>query len=214
MKDALVKRGIAKSENVQIKLFYPEIKFEKIANKSLFSPLQKLGNTFLLCYPASFYTHKNHEVLFKAVELLCQSTKLKIILTLDQQQVLNALRDNNIDKQIFERFICIPNIPREEMYHLYNKVDAMIYPSKNESLGLPLLEAVQFSLPVLASNAPYVKNLIRNATTFDPNDYISVHQVLEKAYESYQQGKLKSAIMREDACIVKDPSTYLEYTLG
>jgi len=46
-------------------------------------------------------------------------------------------------------------------YKIYNKFDGLIYPSRIESLGLPLQEAVNFKIPILCSDLPYSRELLK-----------------------------------------------------
>ena len=214
MKNSLVDSKIALPENIQLKLFYPEIKCDNNRSNNVLSQFCKLDDTFYLCYPSALHPHKNHQTLFKACELLPQTKKIKILLTITETELHNQLLDNNIDLNTRDRYLCVSELAREEMCLLYRNVDAIIFPSYKESLGLPLIEAVQFNLPVLASDAPYVNNLIHNAITFDPSDHNSVRKVLEEAFDLFQKNTLNSAALCQDTEIITSPSDFLKYTLG
>ena len=60
----------------------------------------------------------------------------------------------------------------------YEKADIFIYPSSFESFGLGLVEAIQFGLPVLASDLPYVFDVVSPSNTFNPLDENSIFNVM------------------------------------
>ena len=54
--------------------------------------------------------------------------------------------------------------------HLYKNAVALIYPSKYEGFGLPILEAMENSCPVISSNSSCLPEVYGDAAlTFDPN---------------------------------------------
>ena len=67
----------------------------------------------------------------------------------------------------------------DEIKMLYRQSSAMIYPSLFESFGLPLIEAVSFELPVLASNSSYVADVIVPSSVFDPTSSQSIAESVQ-----------------------------------
>ncbi|MCC8467392.1 MAG: glycosyltransferase [Rickettsia endosymbiont of Eriopis connexa] len=61
-----------------------------------------------------------------------------------------------------------------EVLDLYTQVSALIYPSKSESLGLPLIEATEYKIPIIASELDYVRDIANPKETFDPNSSVSI----------------------------------------
>lgn len=64
---------------------------------------------------------------------------------------------------------------------LYHKCPFLIYPAIMESLGLPLIEAVDSGMKVLASDLPYVYDVIKPSLTFDTYDKVSIANAVLKA---------------------------------
>jgi len=50
----------------------------------------------------------------------------------------------------------------------YNSANALIFPSLNETIGLPILEATSNNLTILASNRPYATQFITPQILFEP----------------------------------------------
>jgi glycosyltransferase involved in cell wall biosynthesis len=67
--------------------------------------------------------------------------------------------------------------PRE----LYFTCPYLIFPSIMESFGLPLIEAVDSGMKVLASDLPYVYDVIKPSLTFAPYDKKSIADAVVKA---------------------------------
>lgn len=123
-------------------------------------------------YPAATWPHKNHENILRALHLLKSkhgnrpsvyftgaSTEHRFVLD-------NLARDLCVSDQVhFLGFL-----PSQELQAVFNAATAMIYPSKFEGFGLPLLEAFHAKLPVLSSNATSLPEVARDAALyFDPD---------------------------------------------
>jgi glycosyltransferase involved in cell wall biosynthesis len=62
-------------------------------------------------------------------------------------------------------------IPREQVYDLYARAWAFVYPSRFEGFGLPILEAMAAGIPMACSDAEPMAGLAGDAAVkFDPGD--------------------------------------------
>lgn len=78
----------------------------------------------------------------------------------------------------------------EQLSDLYQNASAYIFPSFYEGFGLPLLEAMSFNLPILASNIPVFKEIAEDKIEyFDPNDFndfdIKLTRLLKRSSADY-----------------------------
>ncbi len=64
---------------------------------------------------------------------------------------------------------------------LYLNYRYLVFPSVVESFGLPLIEATDSGMKVLASDLPYVHDVIRPSFTFNPLDKTSIAEAVIKA---------------------------------
>jgi glycosyltransferase involved in cell wall biosynthesis len=71
-------------------------------------------------------------------------------------------------------------LSHDSVLALYKKSRAVIYPSKFESFGLPLIEARQAGLPVLASELDYVRDVLDPEQVFDPNSPMSIARAVKR----------------------------------
>jgi len=142
-------------------------------------PNIKMDRRASFVYPATADKHKNHINLLKAWELLAESgIKAELHLTVDSnQEVLLAI------SRLQKGGVFVVNhgwLTPDQLSDLYRSCAALIYPSQFESLGLPLLEAQAYGIPVIASERDYVRDLIVPFETFDPNSPVSIARAVRR----------------------------------
>lgn len=64
------------------------------------------------------------------------------------------------------------NMSDEALWNLFEEADVLVIPSRNEGLGLPVLEAASKGVPIVASRIPIFEELSQfvNMTLVDPDD--------------------------------------------
>ncbi|MDI9332847.1 MAG: glycosyltransferase [Cytophagales bacterium] len=132
-------------------------------------------------YVADGEAHKNHRCLVEAWGLLAQQgIKPSLALTLSKRDApLLAW----IEKQIATHGLKICNLgqmPHDKLLSLYGQSKALIFPSVSESFGLPLVEARQASLPILASELDFVRDVCEPVQTFDPASPTSIARAVRR----------------------------------
>jgi len=149
--------------------------------RDLESPKHKIAECDFI-YVASGEPHKNHRRLVDAWCLLAQEGFYPSLwLTLDadihsdlciwinQQKIRLGLRIENLGVQ-----------PHEEVKRLYAQVKALIYPSTFESFGLPLIEARQAGLAVVASELDFVRDVLDPEEVFDSQSPVSIARAVKR----------------------------------
>ena len=69
---------------------------------------------------------------------------------------------------------------RKDVFDLYKAHEVLIFPSYFESFGLPLLEAQQFGLSIIASELDFVRDSSEPLETFDPHSPTSIRRAVER----------------------------------
>ena len=126
--------------------------------------------------------HKNHSNLLEAWRLLADAG-LKPSLAVTVSAQLHSFLYGEIARYSQEYGLDIVNLGQVAMADIpgiYQSSSALIFPSKTESLGLPLIEATQFGLPVIAPELDYVRDVIQPAETFDPNSPVSIARAVRR----------------------------------
>lgn len=97
----------------------------------------------------------------------CNSHKLVIVGKSEGFRTGVDIPLNTNEKVIFTGFV-----NDEELTLLYKNAEAYLFPSLYEGFGLPMLEAMSFNLPILASNIPVFNEIAGNTVTyFNPYDF-------------------------------------------
>jgi glycosyltransferase involved in cell wall biosynthesis len=72
-------------------------------------------------------------------------------------------------------------IPREELYDLYARASAFVYPSTFEGFGLPILEALAAGVPAACSRIEPLASMAADAALqFDPADEREIARAIER----------------------------------
>ena len=174
MSSVLLKKGISKDK---IKIIACKSKDDDVKSLNI-QNYHKPNNVFL--YVSSDEPHKNHKTLIESWCLLSKEGIFpKLILTIGKTSDLYELIMSSIIE--FKLDIDIkPNLQRNELLDLYKHSTALIYPSLFESYGLPLVEASQYKIPVLASELDYVRDILDPVETFDPKSAKSIARSLKR----------------------------------
>lgn len=134
-----------------------------------------------MLYVASGEPHKNHATLFEALGLLAEAGQTPVLgVTLDRatNPDLAKLADVVAGKGGCIQFLG-PQ-PLSSMPALYARAGALVFPSYFESFGLPLLEAADAGLPIIASECDYVRDVVRPCETFDPHSARSIARAIQR----------------------------------
>jgi glycosyltransferase involved in cell wall biosynthesis len=123
-------------------------------------------------YPAITWPHKNHECIIRALHLLKRehARTPDVYFTgasTEFRAKLNTIaRELGVSEQLHHLGFVTP----EELQSVFASATAMIFASKFEGFGLPILEAFHARLPVLSSNATVLPEVAQDgAAYFDPD---------------------------------------------
>jgi len=150
----------------------------KNLDKFDFPLVEKEQNSFI--YVASDEPHKNHSNLIKAWELLHEEgLNPKLYLTINENTDLYFdIKRKKVSKNL--NITVMPNLDRDDLLLYYLRVDALVYPSFFECFGIPLVEAMNYNLPVIASELDYVRDIIDPVESFDPTSPRSISRAIKR----------------------------------
>jgi glycosyltransferase involved in cell wall biosynthesis len=180
------------SEN-KIRVIYLGIdtRFHQVDSTSCRYQLQakyKIDRDYLL-YVGSFRKHKNMVNLVKAFKIVDKKYCPYLVLVGDSLEKNEELRPLIDELGLTERIIIAEQIGVEELNNLYNGAELFVFPSLYEGFGLPPLEAMKCSTPVVASHASCIPEILGEAACyFDPHNVNDMAQKIENVLrdESYK----------------------------
>ncbi len=143
------------------------------------SPLNKVYD---FVYVASGEPHKNHFKLLEAWVLLAHDGIYpSLCLTLDDAHSNEVcMKLEYLSRRHGLRIKNVGALSHMDVLELYKKSGAVIYPSNFESLGLPLIEARQAGLPVLAPELDYVRDVLDPEQVFNPDSSLSIARAVKR----------------------------------
>jgi len=178
-----VKKGFQKKynyENIKILPFFRNCEKNLPINEKLFD----------FCYISLAHPHKNHLNLLRAIGILAKKGKVfKVALTVeyDKTEILSEIE--NINRMGGVEIINFGPVSKTEVCKIYSKSKCLIFPSTSESFGLPLVEASEVGLDVIAANLSYTFEVIEPSMTFDPYNPKEIATCMDK----FLKGKTKRA---------------------
>src|SRR3990167_3622722 len=116
-------------------------------------------------YTAALWPHKNHHVLIKALGILKDRLPtLHVIFTgLIKGQDLKRNLDSLIEKEeVKNRVSFLGFLSDGKLRSLYNETRALVFPSSFEGFGIPLVEAMQFGVPIIAADNTSITEVVGN----------------------------------------------------
>lgn len=131
-------------------------------------------------YPSTAMKYKNHLRLVQAYSTLPEKVKedLPLLLTISQDEFEKVYKTSITDSHVH----FLGRILRKEVLNI-TQHSILVFPSKLETLGLPLLESMALSRPIIASNIPPVVEIVNDYTNrilFNPDSTSQIKEALLK----------------------------------
>jgi glycosyltransferase involved in cell wall biosynthesis len=149
-------------------------------------PQYNLPDRFLL-YPAMTFPHKNHLRLFEALAILRDRHGITLYLVCTGRPYEShwpALQEALTRFGLTGQVKMLGSVPQPDLVALFGSAWALAFPSLFEGIGLPVIEALQYGLPVISSNVTSLPEVAGDAALyFDPTSVESIVDTLMAAHQ-------------------------------
>ncbi len=135
---------------------------------------------FKILYLSKYEKYKNHTNLVKACEYLRnKGYNLSLDLvgvknkSFEKTNLFSLIKKLNAKNKNFIKVKEIKN--HKSIKKIFNNYDLHVYPSTCESFGIIILETIASSLPIICSNYPVFREILKkNTLYFDPYNYLDI----------------------------------------
>ena len=136
-------------------------------------------------FVSSLWPYKNCDGLLRAWALArgeLGDRQLAIVGAGRDEKYLASLRSLADELGIAGDVVFVGGVPLEETVHFYRAADVFVYPSLNETFGLPILEAMACGCPVVTSDTSAMPETAGGAAVLsDPKDPASIARAIIEA---------------------------------
>lgn len=122
-----------------------------------------LGRGPVLVYPAITHPHKNHGVLLEALARHWTDPDLRLVLLGGRGAADHAVSARIADLGLADRVIRPGRVPDEDRDGLLGIADALVFPSRFEGFGAPVIEAMALGTPVICSDDAALAEVVGDA---------------------------------------------------
>ncbi|MHA1081081.1 glycosyltransferase [Enterobacter ludwigii] len=120
-----------------------------------------ISNLFI--YPAASYSYKNHRVLVESINSLDRNflANHNFLMTFTINESDDVELSSLVNKYNLNEFVKFSGaLPRNEVLQRLSESKALLFPSKLETFGIPLVEAAKMGVNIIASDLPYSKEVL------------------------------------------------------
>jgi glycosyltransferase involved in cell wall biosynthesis len=175
----------------------------------------KLPSHFFF-YPAVTWPHKNHEIILRALHILKNENVAvpHVYFTGASTPYRSTLEELADELGVSEDVHYLGFVTPTELQAIFKVATAMIFPSRFEGFGLPILEAFYARLPVLSSNASTLPDVAGDgALYFNPDSPMELSGLMKDILDSLElrQGLIdKSSLVLRDYSMGKTVASFQE----
>jgi glycosyltransferase involved in cell wall biosynthesis len=152
-----------------------------------------------ILYVAGFYPHKGHEAAIDAVSYLCRNydSSVRLFLRGNVPDLIyyEQMREYARTTRFPKNFFFVEYSSEASLDNIYGRGSVLLLLSEYEGFGLPLLEGQRCGLPVVCSDIPVFREILRDSAIFvDPK---SVEQVARSLRTLLEDGELRRMLIQK-----------------
>lgn len=195
IKEDLTKLGISERKitvihnGIDHKLFFPMVNLDDdIIDINPFS----IKRPYFVYGSSLSNSEKKHIELIKAFELFKKNTGLphRLVLAGNEGEYSKQIHETVFSSDYASDIFLVGFFPHESFAKLYCGAEACVFPSVNEGVGLPILEAMACGIPVLCSTEGALKEIGGTSPLyFDSNNIDQIAALMQKIVEDKELRK-------------------------
>lgn len=125
---------------------------------------KKNNDKKILLFVGTNFEHKNILSVVKAIKILKDQNINVFFNIAGEKKMYTGIIEKYIKKNSLENNVRIfGKVTDEELNELYKSADYYVYPSLVEGFGIPLLEAMNYGLPIISSNRTCLPEVVGEA---------------------------------------------------
>lgn len=165
-----------------------------------FDPMLEKGKGFglvskrYILYVGNAYPHKNLPLLLEAFSKIREEEDIELVCIGKEDYFYQ-----NIEKRDNPGVHFLHNIADSNLSEYYKGALCLVMPSLMEGFGLPLLEAMNLSCPVVVSDTPALREVARDAAIyFNPHNGEDIKDAIVKLLhdKELQQNNIRKGLLR------------------
>ncbi|RME67912.1 MAG: glycosyltransferase family 1 protein [Verrucomicrobia bacterium] len=135
-------------------------------------------------YPANAWLHKNHDTLLTAYRHYKAATGSKawpLVMTGHDDDSMGERLETAAALGLEDSVIYLGFLEERSLCEVWRRASALIFPSLHEGFGIPLIEAMHFAVPILASNICSLPEVAGDAAIyFDPRKPLEIAEAMRR----------------------------------
>ena len=160
------------------------------------------AETIRILMPANYWPHKDHETLFKSLEILNKNFELEVYCTgsmLDKSKEISMrLNDYNLNNVNFTGYLS-----RKELINLYRSSHIVLSCSRYESSSLPILEGAALGcIPIASDIPPHIEMAQKlEMHLFELGNHLDLYRVVSKVISDIQSNNSTAQVLNSKKVI-------------
>lgn len=169
-KDSIVKFLGVSERNIEV-IYNGDTKFDMAMN---FDDIkwrdikEKYSIKRFLLYVGNIHPRKNVSVILDAYEKACEADKdfYQLVIVGNYLSQVREMKTKILNSKFKNKIIVTGYIPDDILYYLYKKSEALVFPSRYEGFGLPVLEAMSLGTLVITSKVTSLPEVAGDAAIY------------------------------------------------
>lgn len=162
-----------------------------------------IGDRPFVVYPAITHPHKRHALLLEALAQHVADDDLVLVLLggagAAEPEVAGLVRDLGVAARVVRP----GRVPDADRDALLAESEALVFPSRYEGFGAPLVEAMALGTPVICSDHAAVAEVVADAALVTPDDPAAWAEAIERVRSDrdgwQRRGRDRAAVFTDEA---------------